>query len=80
VEAGRLGVSDYKAGDRVQFRPALVAGATVRRVFEVTEAGLESSVETMPGEQVRVRKQDGALVRLWVEDIELAPEAADGHG
>lgn len=71
-------MSEYKAGDRVRFRPALARGATVHRVFEVTEAGLESGMEAMPGEQVRARRPDGTLTRLWTSDIELAPEGTDG--
>lgn len=72
-------MADFRAGDSVRWRADLMPGRRPgSAAFEVTEAGLESSNPAMPGEQVRVRKPDGRLTRVWVADIELVPGAERG--
>lgn len=74
-------MSEYEVGDRVTWRSSTVAGRTFGRPeFTVTETGLESLIATMPGEQLRVRRPDGTETRVWVEDIERAPEGAPETG
>lgn len=63
-------MSKFKVDDFVVWRAGL--GVRFQKGMTVIETGLESPMETMPGEQVRVRLADGEVTRVWTEDIELA--------
>lgn len=72
-------MSDFRSGDTVRWKASLMPGGRPgSATFTVTETGLESAEPAMPGEQARVRKEDGGLTRVWVSDIELVPGAERG--